>query len=45
MEFEAVKIIAARGDVNDSAADFLADPVTVCRASGTCVTPKDKKRR
>ena len=44
MEFEARKVIAVRSDVNDSAADVLAQPVVVCRASGTCVTPKDKKR-
>ncbi len=44
MTFEARKVIAARTDVNDSAADFLPEPVMVCRASGTCVTPKDKKR-
>jgi 3-aminobutyryl-CoA ammonia-lyase len=45
MEFEARKVIAARPDVNDSAADVLDPPVIVCRATGTCVTPKDKKRR
>jgi 3-aminobutyryl-CoA ammonia-lyase len=44
MEFEARKVIAVRGDVNESAADVLAEPIVVCRASGTCVTPKDKKR-
>jgi 3-aminobutyryl-CoA ammonia-lyase len=44
MEFEARKVIVARTDVNDSAADFLAEPIVVCRATGTCVTPKDKKR-
>ena len=44
MEFEARKVIVARPDVNDSAADVLADPTIVCRASGTCVTPKGKKR-
>jgi 3-aminobutyryl-CoA ammonia-lyase len=44
MEFEARKVIVARPDVNDSAADFLADPIVVCRASGTCVTPKEKRR-
>ena len=44
MEFEARKVIVARTDVSDSAADFLSDPVVVCRASGTCVTPKEKKR-
>lgn len=45
MEFEARKVIAARPDVNDSAADALDPPVVVCRATGTCVTPKSKKRR
>ncbi len=45
MEFEARKVIVARTDVSESAADFLAEPIVVCRASGTCVTPKDKKRR
>ena len=44
MEFEAVKIIAPRPDVNDSAADVLATPIVVCRASGTCVVPKHKQR-
>ena len=44
MEFEAVKIIAPRPDVNDSAADVLATPIVVCRASGTCVVPKNKQR-
>jgi 3-aminobutyryl-CoA ammonia-lyase len=45
MEFEARKVIAARPDVSESAADLLDPPVVVCRASGTCVTPKGKKRR
>jgi len=45
MEFEARKVIAPRPDVNDSAADVLDPPVVVCRATGTCVTPKEKKRR
>jgi 3-aminobutyryl-CoA ammonia-lyase len=44
MEFEARKVISVRTDVNDSAADLLSTPVVVCRASGTCVTPKEKKR-
>jgi 3-aminobutyryl-CoA ammonia-lyase len=44
MEFEARKIIAARPDIDDSAADVLNPPVVVCRASGTCVTPAAKKR-
>ena len=44
MSFEARKVIAARPDVSPSAADALAKPIVVCRASGTCVTPKNKKR-
>jgi 3-aminobutyryl-CoA ammonia-lyase len=44
MEFEARKVIAARPDIGDSAADVLNPPVVVCRASGTCVTPAAKKR-
>ncbi len=45
MEFEARKVIAARPEIDDGAADVLDPPVVVCRATGTCVTPKDKKRR
>jgi 3-aminobutyryl-CoA ammonia-lyase len=44
MRFEARKVIAPRPDVSDSAAEVLAAPVIVCRASGTCVTPKEKQR-
>lgn len=39
MVFEARKVIVPRPDISDSAADFLAEPVVVCRASGTCVVP------
>ena len=45
MKFEARKVIVSRPDINDSAADVLAEPVVVCRASGTCVVPKDKQRK
>ena len=45
MSFEARKVIVARTDINESAADFLDEPVAVCRASGTCLTPKEKKRK
>ena len=45
MEFEARKVIAARPELGDSAADALDPPVVVCRATGTCVTPKAKKRK
>lgn len=44
MVFEAKKIIAPRPDISDSACDVLSEPVLVCRASGTCVVPKDKQR-
>ena len=44
MVFEARKVIIPRGDINDSAAEVLEEPIVVCRASGTCVTPKDKQR-
>ncbi|MDH2314583.1 hotdog domain-containing protein [Fusobacterium nucleatum] len=44
MVFEARKVIVSRPDISDSAADVLAEPIVVCRASGTCVTPKDKQR-
>ncbi|MCY1042299.1 hotdog fold domain-containing protein [Corallococcus sp. bb12-1] len=44
MRFEARKVIRPRPDVNDSAADVLPEAVVVCRATGTCVVPKDKQR-
>ena len=43
MIFEARKVIAPVPG-NDSACDVLAEPVVVCKASGTCVVPKDKQR-
>lgn len=45
MKFEARKIIAPRPDICDSAADVLAEPIVVCRATGTCVTPKNCQRK
>jgi len=45
MRFEARKVIAPRPDLSDSAAEVLAEPVLVCRASGTCVVPKGRQRR
>ena len=45
MIFEARKVIIPRPDINDSAADFLEKPIIVCKASGTCVVPKDKQRK
>jgi 3-aminobutyryl-CoA ammonia-lyase len=45
MEFEAVKVIASAGIAHQpSAADVLAEPVVVCKASGTCVVPADSQR-
>ncbi|KGN88735.1 3-aminobutyryl-CoA ammonia lyase [Porphyromonas crevioricanis] len=44
MEFEARKVIKPRPDISDSAADVLAEPIVVCRASGTCVVPKKCQR-
>ncbi len=44
MIFEAKKVIKPRPDISESAADFLAEPIVVCRASGTCVVPKKCQR-
>ncbi len=44
MEFEAWKVIAPEPEVSDSAAKVLDEPILVCKASGTCVTPKDNQR-
>ena len=44
MSFEARKVIAARPDVNASAADVLDEPLLVARAKGTCVVPKANQR-
>ena len=45
LEFEAWKVIAPRPDLSDSAADVLEEPVLVCKASGTCVTLREKQRK
>ncbi len=44
MEFTAYKVIIPRTDISESAADYLKEPVLVCRASGTCVVPKKNQR-
>lgn len=44
MNFVAKKVIVPRGDISDSAADILEEPIIVCKASGTCVTPKQCQR-
>lgn len=45
MVFEARKVIIPRPDINESACDVLDEPIVVCKASGTCVVPKDKQRK
>lgn len=45
MTFEARKVVVSRPDINESAADFLAEPLIVCTAKGVCVTLKDKQRK
>ncbi|MEI6286712.1 MAG: hotdog fold domain-containing protein [Bacillota bacterium] len=45
MQFEARKVIVPRPDISPSACDVLAEPIVVCRASGTCVTPKTSQRK
>lgn len=45
MVFEARKVIVPRTDISDSAADVLEEPIVVCRASGTCVVPKNCQRK
>lgn len=44
MKFVARKVIIPRPDINESACDVLEEPIIVCEAIGTCVTPKDKQR-
>ena len=44
MRFEARKVIRQTPQVNESAAEVLSPPIIVCRATGTCVTPKEKQR-
>ncbi len=45
MKFEARKVIVPRVDICDSAADFLDEPIVVCKAVGTCVVPKKLQRK
>ncbi|MHA1660691.1 MAG: hotdog domain-containing protein [Promethearchaeota archaeon] len=45
MVFEARKVIVPRPEISDSAADVLKKPIIVCKASGTCVVPKNKQRQ
>src|SRR5579872_2595531 len=45
MEFEARKVIAARPDISDSAADILETPIVVGRAIGTTVVKAELQRK
>jgi 3-aminobutyryl-CoA ammonia-lyase len=44
MNFEVLRYASPRPDVSDSAADLLANPEVVVRATGTCVVKKDRQR-
>jgi 3-aminobutyryl-CoA ammonia-lyase len=43
-EFEAWKVITVRPDISESAADMLSEPISVCKAVGTTVVPKENQR-
>jgi 3-aminobutyryl-CoA ammonia-lyase len=46
MVFEARKVIMSAGIAGQaSAADVLAEPIVVCKASGTCVVPAHCQRK
>ncbi len=47
MRFEALKVVSnvRQVGVPASAASVLSEPVVVCRATGTCVTPKEMQRK
>ena len=44
MEFTAKKVIRPLPDEGETAAEVLAEPIVACKASGTCVVPKDRQR-
>ncbi len=44
MTFECVKVIQARPDINESAAEYLNTKILTTKAIGTCITPKGKQR-
>ncbi len=45
IEFEARKVIAARPDIGESAADALDTPIIIGRAIGTTVVKAEKQRK
>jgi len=44
MEFSAWKVIRPLPAISASAAEVLKDPLLVCKAKGTCVTPLENQR-
>jgi 3-aminobutyryl-CoA ammonia-lyase len=45
MEFEARKVIRLTHNAQQpTQAEVLAEPIVVCRASGTCVVPRERQR-
>ncbi len=44
MEFEAWKVISPCPDMGETAAEVLDEEILVCKASGTCVVPRDRQR-
>ena len=44
MTFEARKVIRTLPDISASAAEVIETPIVVCKASGTCVVPKENQR-
>jgi 3-aminobutyryl-CoA ammonia-lyase len=45
IEFEAYKVIAARLDISESAADVLETPILVGKAVGTTVVKSERQRK
>ncbi len=45
MVFEAWKVISPVPEKGTTAAEVLEEPILVCTANGTCVTPKEKQRK
>jgi len=44
MEFKAWKIISPEPESGETAAKVLEAPILVCKATGICVTPKERQR-
>jgi len=46
MKFKAYKVITSAENSNiESACDVLEEPIIVCKASGTCVVPRERQRK